>query len=108
MQAQSLVPKLEKELEKARLEWAKLLKDRSTLATDVKKMSNPEVDVVELEKRIIHQEELERKDAFVRRICKLLTTPSYLSCMLSSSRRDTRRVMQWLNMLRRKYATHLQ
>ena len=63
------MPKLDKKVEKDWLEWAKLLKERSAWAIDVRKMRKLKVDVVELEKSItqlhsIHQAELERKYAF--------------------------------------------
>ena len=69
VQAKSRVPKLEKELEQARLEWAKLPKERTAWIANVKKTRKLEADVVDLEKSItqlrsIHQADLERKDAF--------------------------------------------
>ena len=70
VQAKSRVPKLEKGLEKARLEWVEHLKERIAWVADVK-TRKLEADVVELEKSItqlrsIHQAELERKDAFCK------------------------------------------
>ena len=76
VQADSRVPQLEKDLEKDRLKWADLAKERAALSAEVKKVTKLEVDVAELQKTIsklcsayqakikglcnTHQDELER------------------------------------------------
>ena len=76
VQADSRVPQLEKNLEKDRLKWADLAKERAALSAEVKKVTKLEADVAELQKTIsklcsayqakieglcnTHQDELER------------------------------------------------
>ena len=52
VQVESRVPKLEKDLEEARLKWAELSKERTAWVVDVKKVQKVEVDVAEIEKNI--------------------------------------------------------
>ena len=63
------MPELEKELEKARMEWVELLKECTTWAANV---AEREKHITQL--RSIHQENLERKDAFYKaRTAKVAT-----------------------------------
>ena len=80
VQANSWVPQLKKDLEKARLKWIDLAQERIFFTAEVKTVLKLEVDVVDLQKTItelrsihqieikrlhsIHQAEIERKDAF--------------------------------------------
>ena len=48
MQADSQVPQLEKDLEKAQLKWVDLAKESAILSPEVKKVSKLEADVTEL------------------------------------------------------------
>ena len=53
VQANSRVPKMEKDLEEALLKWADLAKELIVLTVEVKKVPKLEVDVAELQKTII-------------------------------------------------------